>query len=144
MSGQEPGALERLRRRDEMLQILFWLEGEGFEADMTPSGVARFLGWAEPDVAAGLRDLEEAGLLRRPGAEDRYELTKGGRSEGGRRFVEEFSSILSRPTHYGGECHDPECGCHDSPLGAAACTSSRSTSGEEIDIRGPSERGSGE
>lgn len=114
-------AVDRLRRRDEMLQVLFWLEGEGFEADMTPDGVARFLGWGPEEIRAGLASLLEAGFAVRDGTESRYQLTEAGRREGGRRFVEEFAPILSRDTHHGSECQDPDCECHTSPLGAAAC-----------------------
>lgn len=117
------GAVERLRRRDEMLQILFWLQGEGFERDMTVAGIGRFLAWPEDWIRAGLDDLVGAGFAA-PAGEDgeRWELTDAGRREGGRRFVQEFAPILSRDTHHGSECQDPDCECHDSPLGAAACT----------------------
>lgn len=158
------GALGRLRRRDEILQVLFWLEGEGFVADMTPSGIRRFLPWPEEELAAGLEDLVEAGFASRTeletrtevdagadvdaGAEvdartpapsptevdarsRRYELTPAGRQEGGRRFVEEFAPILSRDTHGGSECQDPDCGCHTSALGAAACRARGGGGGEE-------------
>lgn len=122
MSARPSDPVEQLRRRDEMLQILFWLAGEGFEREMTPDGVARFLGWSPAEVAAELEVLVEQGFASGPDDAGRYELSQAGRSEGGRRFVEDFAPILSRTTHYGGECHDPDCGCHDSPIGAAACT----------------------
>lgn len=121
---QPPDAVARLRRRDEILQVLFWLEGEGFLSDMTPGGIRRFLDWPEPELAAGLEDLVAAGFAARAAGEDgadRYELTPQGRQEGGRRFLEEFAPLLSRDTHHGGECQDPDCECHTSPLGAAAC-----------------------
>ncbi len=122
---EAPDALERVRRRDELLQVLFWLEGEGFAGEMEERGVARFLGWPAERIAAGLEDLASAGFVERPRVDGPVRLTAAGRREGGRRFVEEFAPILSRPTHYGGECHDPDCGCHDDPLGAAACTAGR-------------------
>lgn len=127
----EPGAVERLQRRDEMLQVLFWLEGEGFGSEMTAAGVARFLAWPEEEIRAGLEDLAADGFATRPDgdAEAGWRLTDAGRREGGRRFVAEFASILSRDTHKGGECHDPDCDCHTSPLGAAACTGARGRPG---------------
>lgn len=126
-SAPAPDAVGRLRRRDEMLQVLFWLEGEGFASDMTPAGIRRFLDRPEAELAAGLEDLVAAGFAARAedeagAAEPRYELTREGRQEGGRRFLEEFAPLLSRDTHHGSECQDPECECHTSPLGAAACT----------------------
>ena len=123
--GESP--VERLRRRDELLQVLFWLEGEGFEAEMHVPGVKRFLGWPDEQIRRGLRELVADGLAVRVGGEtagtagDRaVRLTEAGRLEGGRRFVSEFATLLSRDTHHGGECHDPECDCHE--LGPAACT----------------------
>lgn len=125
---------ERLRRRDELLQVLFWLEGEGFRSQMTVAGVGRFIEWPEERIRLGLEELVADGLLIRApfgeasGPEDdagshAYRLTADGRLDGGRRFVEEFAPILSRDTHYGGECHDPDCDCRTSPAGGAACQS---------------------
>lgn len=122
---ERPDPVDRLRRRDEILQVLFWLEGEGFLTDMTEEGVARFLPWPARRIRAGLEDLVDTGFAAADDdAGDRraYRLTEVGRREGGRRFVEEFAPMLSRNTHAGGECHDPDCACHEDPLGAAACT----------------------
>lgn len=119
------GAVARLRRRDELLQVLFWLEGEGFHEDMTEDGVARFLPDRGEDVRRGLEDLVDVGFIRvRTGTDGRtlFRLTDAGRQEGGRRFVEEFAPLLARNTHAGGECHDPDCGCHDAPPGTFDCT----------------------
>lgn len=128
-SGDSP--VDRLRRRDELLQVLFWLEGEGFETEMHTAGVQRFLQWPGDRIDRGLEELIEDGLAVAIGGattgtetSDRpatrpVRLTEAGRREGGRRFVSEFATLLSRDTHHGGECHDPECDCHE--LGPAAC-----------------------
>ena len=120
--GFEPGdgALERLKCRDEILQVLFWLAGEGFERDMTVEGVARFIGRPADEVGPVMRGAIDAGLVA-AAAGDRYELTPAGRREGGRRFTEEFAEIFARDAH-GGACSDPTCDCHDAPGGPAACT----------------------
>ncbi len=120
--------VERIRRRDELLQVLFWLEGEGFEAEMRPEGMKRFLGWPEERIRLGLDELVADELAVRVGRPDEADapgsgsvrLTETGRREGGRRFVSEFAPLLARDTHHGGECHDPDCECHE--LGPAACT----------------------
>lgn len=124
--------VDRLKRRDELLQVLFWLEGEGFEAEMHAAGVRRFLQWPDEQIDRGLGELIEDGFAIAVGpategtgaaetpATQPVRLTEAGRREGGRRFVSEFATLLSRDTHHGGECHDPECDCHE--LGPAACT----------------------
>jgi quinol monooxygenase YgiN len=118
--------VDALRRRDEVLQILFWMSGEGFEAEMTTWGVARFLMWPVDEVRAALEDAGEAGLLEAvdEAGSIRYELTQLGRQEGARRFVDEFAPMLARDAH-AGACSDPNCDCHTSPQAAAACASER-------------------
>lgn len=121
--GSQPAttsAVDRVRRRDELLQVLFWLEGEGFDTELNPAGVGRFLDWPVDLIRRGLAELVEDGFGVTAGEQVR--LTHAGRQEGGRRFVSEFASLLSRDTHHGGECHDPDCGCHE--LGPQACTAS--------------------
>lgn len=113
-------ALDRVKRRDELLQVLFWLEGEGFETELNAEGVARFLTWPEDEIRRGLDELVADGFAT--AADTDIRLTHDGRQEGGRRFVAEFATLLSRDTHHGGECHDPDCDCHQ--LGPAACTAS--------------------
>lgn len=120
--GPDDGPVARLKYRDEILQVLFWLGGEGFERDMTAEGVARFVALAEDEVRRALDDLVEMGLasLLAGPAVDRYELTAAGRREGGRRFAEEFAPMFARDAHRG-TCSDPSCDCHDSPELAAEC-----------------------
>lgn len=113
-------AVDRVKRRDELLQVLFWLEGEGFESELNAVGVSRFLDWPDDEIRTGLTELVDDGFATAEG--DDIRLTNAGRQEGGRRFVAEFATLLSRDTHHGGECHDPDCDCHE--LGPAACTAS--------------------
>lgn len=107
-NGLDP--VERLRCRDEVLQVLFWLTGEGFEEDMTPAGIAKFTGLDIDDIRSVLADAVAAGLADAVSG-GRFELSRDGRREGGRRFVEEFADIRARETH-GGGCSDPDCDCH--------------------------------
>jgi hypothetical protein len=117
----EADAVERLKCRDEVLQVLFWLIGERFERDMTIEGVARFVARPAHEVGRALQDAIDAGLVTRADGE-RYEPTAAGRREGGRRFTEEFAEMFARDTH-GGTCTDPFCDCHESPQAAGACRS---------------------
>ena len=101
---------------DEMLELLFWMEGEGLESSATLPGIARFIAKPEPEAQASLSRLVERGdaLVN----EGQYALTERGRGEAARRFVEDFSGLTGQ-AH--GECNDPNCDCRTSPNGAADC-----------------------
>lgn len=112
----------KLQCRDEILQVLFWLAGEGFETEMTQEGIARFVAWPESAVRTALDETVELGLVMPSAGADgvRYELTEAGRREGGRRFAEEFAGTFAHSAH-GGLCSDPTCDCHTSSDPAAVC-----------------------
>lgn len=113
-------ALRALYWRDEILQLMFWIEGEGFGDEADPALLERFLG---VDAAAGLGYLDRLvaeGLLRCTPA-GRYALTEVGRAHGARVFSEEFAE-MTRPGH--GEC-SASCWCRQSPDEADACAERR-------------------
>lgn len=104
------GGEVKLFWRDELLQVLYWLQGEGFADLATVAGLAGFL-QADPNlVAECLAELVEDGYVETAPADGqaRFRLTDLGRREGGRRFREEFAH-LQRPGHF--EC-SPNCVCH--------------------------------
>lgn len=102
-----------VRRLDEVLELLFWLEGEGLEADATLPQLARFLTYPEAEVASILQRLCERGDVEpETGDPVRFRLTEIGKGEGGRRFHETFRELLSQGH---GECNDPDCDCADDP-----------------------------
>lgn len=108
--------IDDIAQLDEMLELLFWMEGEGLEASATLPGIARFLSRPEQEADALLTRLIQRGDV---GASDgRYSLTDVGRGEAARRFVEDFSGLTDQ-AH--GECNDPNCDCRTSPNGAADC-----------------------
>lgn len=112
-------ALRALYWRDEILQVMFWLRGEGFGDVIDPKLLERFLG---VDANIGMRYLDrlvEDGYLVEQG--DRYLLSEKGLEEGKQVFAEEFSD-LTKPAH--GEC-GPDCWCHQSPEEADACSAER-------------------
>lgn len=108
-----------IARQDELLELLFWLEGERIAGAATIAGMSRFLARGEEEVQAVLDRLVQRGDVSvpdEPGGE--YRLTEMGRREAGRRFAEEFAPMLSQGH---GECSDPDCDCHTNPAGAAEC-----------------------
>lgn len=113
-------ALRALYWRDEILQLMFWIQGEGFGDDVDPVLLKRFLG---VDAEVGVRYLDrlvEEALLSR-GVDGRYALTPRGHQHGARVFADDFAE-LTRPGH--GEC-GPDCWCHSSPEEAEACADRR-------------------
>ena len=112
-----------IARRDELLELLYWLEGEGFDSDATLGRLARFLTYPEHDVQHTLDRLIERGEVRQEGDGDpRYRLTEPGRREAARRFAEEFAPLLSQGH---GECNDPAGECHTDPTAAVECHARR-------------------
>lgn len=106
---------EPIRRRDELLQVMYWMRGEGLGDVVTSEQVGRLLvDTPEPLLMADLRSLCEAGLAEPVGGG--YRLTEAGAREGARRFQEAFADF-TRPGH--GACSDPACDCHT--LGPDAC-----------------------
>lgn len=109
-------ALRALYWRDEILQLMFWIQGEGFGEQVDPVLLERFLG---VDAVVGVRYLDrlvEEDLLGRT-PDGRYELTTDGRQHGARVFAVEFAA-MTKPGH--GEC-GLDCWCHSSPEEAEAC-----------------------
>jgi hydrogenase maturation protease len=120
--GEAGSPLEDLRRRDEVLQVMFWLHGEGLGPDVARADIVRFVD-DEAAVDRTLSQLVEEGLAQRlgdPPGHVRYRLTSLGAQEGRRRFLDEFEPYLARHAH--GECGSPTCDCH---RGGTECRTGR-------------------
>lgn len=123
MTGDAGG---HLARRDELLELLYWLEGEGFRGVATLDQITRFLAYGQPEVERILGDLVSRGDAMLDSATAEYHLTELGRREAARRFAEEFAPLLAQGH---GECNDPNCECHTNPGAAAECHAARGASG---------------
>lgn len=113
-------ALRAMYWRDEILQVMFWIEGEGFGTAINSVTLQRFLGVDAKIGLAYLDRLVDDGYLSQT-ADGLYQLTDLGKTEGGRVFSNEFADLMG-PTH--GEC-GPSCWCHNSPAEADACHAER-------------------
>ncbi|CAN5678157.1 hypothetical protein BH24ACI3_BH24ACI3_05570 [soil metagenome] len=102
--------------QDEILQVMYWMRGEGFGEKITIPQLKKFLDAGEEILTANLSQLEKHGLVNSDFS-DTYELTEPGVKEGGRRFADEFDGMLKQG-HY--ECDDPDCDCND-PDSNAEC-----------------------
>ncbi len=111
-SNQDPD-LQAIYWRDEILQVMYWLKGEGLGEDVAPDDLLRFLETDPGRLGERLAQLVEEGYLDRvPGDRVRHRLSALGIAEGRRRFLDEFAPFLGRESH--NECGDPECECHTS------------------------------
>jgi DNA-binding IclR family transcriptional regulator len=111
-----------IARRDEMLEMLYWTEGEGFGGAATLDAIARFLTHDRRAILRTLSALVARGDVTHDATSGEYRLTETGRQEAARRFAEEFAPMLNQGH---GECNDPDCDCHSDPLSAAECHASR-------------------
>ena len=118
MSGERT---DPIARRDEVLELLFWLEGEGIPGAATVAGMARFLARPAEEVHEVIVQLQKRGDIE-PSGDTEFKLTETGRREAGRRFAEEFAGMTGQGH---GECNDPTCDCHTNPAGAAECHAAR-------------------
>jgi hypothetical protein len=116
-SDQDP-ALQGIYWRDEILQLMYWLRGEGLLEDVASDDLRRFLEADPGRLEERLVQLVQDGYLE-PAREEkgRYQLSALGIEEGRRRFVDEFAPFVGRESH--GACGDPACACHTS---GEACT----------------------
>jgi hypothetical protein len=112
-------ALRALYWREEILQFMFWLRGEGLGERANWRTLERFLGGESRIGTAYLDRLVDEGFLAKE--DGWFMLTEKGVGEGGRIFSDQFAD-LTRPAH--GEC-GPECWCHVSPDEAEACLAER-------------------
>lgn len=127
----EDPTTDAIRIRDEILEVLYWLKGEGIREEIGPRDLRPFVQLQPDEVREHLEVLAASGLLERgdgPSAngsdEGRYRLSERGSAEAGRRFVEAFAPILGQghgtACAPGCECLDPthpdeSCPTHGSP-----------------------------
>ena len=96
---------------DEVLQVMYWMRGEGLASDVGARDVMKFIAVDAARLARLFETLTDRGWLERrgAGAEARYALTEEGGREAARRFADEFAE-MTKPGH--GECGDADCECH--------------------------------
>ncbi len=100
-----------LERRDEILQVMFWLQAEGLGPEVSGADILRFIDDTAA-VHATLDRLVEDGFAEVAAERSprRYRLTALGVQEGRRRFLDEFEPYLARRGH--AECGTADCACH--------------------------------
>ncbi|HYY13321.1 MAG TPA: hypothetical protein VE758_02695 [Chthoniobacterales bacterium] len=103
---------KQLAARDEILQVMYWLHGEGLGTAITAADLTRWVSVDTMQIHSLLVELAESKLVETiqspQSGSARFQLTDAGLKEGGRRFADEFAE-LTKPGHY--ECGDPNCEC---------------------------------
>lgn len=117
---QEPKhpTLRSLYWREEIIELVLWLRGEGFDERLDSATLGAYLDIDTTQAAAHLHRLTLHGYLEQlPGG--RYGLTAIGAQEGQRLT----GGPRSVPPSVPGAC-GPECWCPTSPVEASQCASS--------------------
>ena len=98
-----------LELRDEILQVLFWMSGEGLGDEASAKELSVWVAAREAELSPVLQWMNRDGLIASGHRDGTFTLTDPGRSEGGRRFTESFADAgLGVQGH--GECA-PGCDC---------------------------------
>ncbi|MCA1575286.1 MAG: hypothetical protein LC770_12280 [Acidobacteria bacterium] len=108
--------IDNLKSRDEILQVMYWMTGEGLGDEFSVNDLRKFLQSEQTVLAHDLELMVSSGLLA--SREDKFALTEQGKAEGGRRFADEFESMV-KPGHF--ECDEPDCDCHNPEAAGEAC-----------------------
>ncbi len=108
--------IDNLKSRDEILQVMYWMTGEGLGDEFSVNDLRKFLQSEQTVLARDLELMVSSGLLA--SREDKFALTEQGKAEGGRRFADEFESMI-KPGHF--ECDEPDCDCHNPEAAGEAC-----------------------
>ena len=99
----EKAPLRALFWKDEILQVLYWMKGEGFGKEVTIQQVVPLLASNQANLEWHMNKLAKDGFLTKE--KGVFQLTEMGNKEAGRRFSDAFSG-LQKAGH--GEC-GPDC-----------------------------------
>lgn len=105
MDTQPRTATEYLRGRDEVLEVLYWAEGEGMGPALTTEQLGLFLTIPSPELEKFLEQLAEERVVH--WNEEGWRLTATGHELGARSFALEFHGWTGQ-AH--GDC-GPGCPC---------------------------------
>jgi len=118
--GQKTTELDRLFNREEVLQICYWYQGEGFGEVYSPPVLNTFLNCELDAIEEALVELYEQGYLKPvEGVASTYKFTAQGKKEGGRLFADSFAE-LQKAQH--GECAAGCCDGDDHSQCGDACS----------------------
>ncbi len=105
--GIENSPIRSMFWKDEILQVLYWMDGERLGSKVTVSQILPFLTTSEENLAFHLQKLSAEGFLNSEEIDEntQYSLSEIGKKEGGKNFAEAFQG-MQKAGH--GEC-GPDC-----------------------------------
>lgn len=103
----EKTPIRKMFWKDEILQLLYWMKGEGLGTMITSIKALPFLNTSKDNIQYHFEKLKAEGLLisRKDNLETVYSLSDIGKKEAGKNFAEAFQG-LQKAGH--GEC-GPDC-----------------------------------
>ena len=108
LKANKSSALDNLVNREEILQICYWFQGEGFGDVFDANSLQPFLNTDPSAIDATLDDLVQQGDLQRVDNSCRqFQLSATGNKKGGRLFADSFAEFQNAGH---GEC---AAGCCD-------------------------------
>jgi hypothetical protein len=120
---QQGNALRRLEQREEVLEICFWFQGEGFGDRFSAASIKTFLNLPDDEIREALEALVEEGAFMRDGAG--YAFSSEGRTRASRLFHDTFADFQVG-TH--GECTAGCCDGEDDEHGDGSAPGASSSS----------------
>ncbi|WP_306052126.1 hypothetical protein [Natronococcus wangiae] len=111
--------VDELFWRDEVLEAMYWMIGEGIEEAVATGDLRGFLDAPADVVERTFADLEARERIRE--TPRGYVFTESGEREAKRRFADEFAEMQGFTASHT-DC-GPDCWCHDPDHAAEECPS---------------------
>ena len=105
--------------RDEVLEAMYWMLGEGIEEAVAPADLRGFLDAPPGVVKDTFESLADREYVR--GTDRGYVFTERGEAEAKRRFADEFAGTMGFDTSHT-DCGS-DCWCHDPDHAEDECPS---------------------
>ncbi|SDB34016.1 hypothetical protein SAMN03097699_0791 [Flavobacteriaceae bacterium MAR_2010_188] len=107
MEGIENTPIKNIFWKDEILQVLYWMKGEGLGKTVALQEIIPFLNTSEENLNYHLLKLHKEGFLKSEPDEEsiKFSLSETGNREGAKHFAEAFQG-MQKAGH--GEC-GPDC-----------------------------------
>lgn len=111
--------VDELFWRDEVLEAMYWMMGEGIEDAVESADLRGFLDAPSGVIDRTFDQLADSGHVAR--TDDGYVFTDRGDRAAAKRFADEFSDVQGFDASHN-DC-GPDCWCHDADHAEDPCPS---------------------